>query len=67
MVRLYRAKDEYEELLQLPKVVKAPEEQIECILEIEDSLCPYCATDMKPIGKNIIRTERVNLFRRPLK
>lgn len=34
-----------------------PREIIECVLEGEDSLCPYCATEMKSIGKNTVRTE----------
>jgi transposase len=34
-----------------------PRETIECVLEGEYSLCPYCAAEMVPIGKNIVRTE----------
>lgn len=34
-----------------------PRETIECVLENDDSKCPYCAAEMKPIGKNIVRTE----------
>ena len=34
-----------------------PRETIECVLEGEDSKCPYCASEMTPIGKKIVRTE----------
>ena len=34
-----------------------PRETVECVLEGEDLLCPYCATEMNSIGKNVIRTE----------
>lgn len=34
-----------------------PRETVECVLEGEDSLCPYCATEMNSIGKNVVRTE----------
>lgn len=34
-----------------------PKETIECVLEGEESLCPYCAAEMSPIGKKVVRTE----------
>lgn len=34
-----------------------PRETVECILEGEDTLCPYCAAEMIPIGKSVVRTE----------
>lgn len=34
-----------------------PRETVECILQGDDAQCPYCATDMTTIGKNIVRTE----------
>ena len=34
-----------------------PRETIECVLNEEDSNCPYCNTKMNIIGKNTVRTE----------
>lgn len=34
-----------------------PRETVECVLEGEDAECPYCADEMVPIGKNVVRTE----------
>ena len=34
-----------------------PRETVDCVLDNADSKCPYCAAEMKPIGKNVVRTE----------
>lgn len=34
-----------------------PVTEVECILEGEDKLCPWCQTEMQPIGKEQVRQE----------